>query len=338
VLVFGAGYDATANDADPQGPATEGRGVFVVDAKTGAHIWSISPDAFSPLAGIHKSHSGMIYSIAADLSVINTDLDVQNLADRIYAPDTGGNIWRINISDPDPDNWTFGKLAELSGGTAANKRRFLFAPDVVQFDSTTDSVLIGSGDREHPFDIAIVNRFYMIKDSHAINAVPDPLAPIREGDLLDVTSNTLQDPNASADTLAGIRSDLAAASGWYITLATGEKVVTGATTLGGTTIFATNTPTSVSSPGSCTGPLGTALIYAVDFKDATATLYENADGIFSRAEERVGGGLPPTPIPFATQIGNDYFEGAITGTQVVQPPSSAIGQRYRVFWNLSIDN
>ena len=339
VLVFGAGYDAAANDVEPQGTATMGRGIFIVDAVTGQHIWSVSPNAFLATNGVHRQETGMTFSIAADMAVINSDLDVQNLADRIYAVDLGGNIWRVNISDADPTNWTWGKLASLSGVGAANQRRFLFPPDTVAFDSTTDSVLVGSGDREHPFDTTIANRFYMIKDSHAMTAVPATV--ITESDLVDLTSNTLQDPAASQTTLDQINQDLKDKSGWFIALATGEKTVTGSTTLGGTTIFATNTPTSVSTPGSCTGPLGKALIYAVDFKDATATIDFNLSGSVSqgeRAEERVGGGLPPTPIPFSTQIGSNFYEGAITGTQIVQPPTAPIGQRYRVFWNLSVDN
>jgi len=100
----------------------------------------------------------MIYSIPADLSVISTDIasDADNLADRIYAGDTGGNIWRVNISNPDPANWTVGQLASL-GGTGTNERKFLFAPSVVAFDNSTDSVLIGSGDREQPFDMILTD-------------------------------------------------------------------------------------------------------------------------------------------------------------------------------------
>jgi type IV pilus assembly protein PilY1 len=339
VLIFGAGYDAAANDVEPQGTATMGRGIFIIDATTGQHIWSASPNAFGPTAGVHKQVAGMTFSIAADMAVINSDLDVQNLADRIYAVDLGGNIWRVNISDADPSNWNVGQLAALSASGAANQRRFLFPPDVVAFDSTTDSVLVGSGDREHPFDVTIANRFYMIKDSHAMTALP--ATPITETDLVDLTSNTLQDPSASQATLDTINQALKDKSGWFIALATGEKTVTGSTTLGGTTIFATNTPASVSTPGSCTGPLGKALIYGVDFKDATATIDFNLSGTVTqgeRSEERVGGGLPPTPIPFSTQIGSNFYEGAITGTQIVQPPTAPIGQRYRVFWNLSVDN
>jgi type IV pilus assembly protein PilY1 len=335
VLIFGGGYDSAANDPDIQGTATMGRAIYVVDAIDGTLIWSAGAAASG---GVHINVPGMDFAIPADLAVINSDLDVNGLSDRIYAADTGANIWRANISDPDPANWAVGKLASL-GGSGVDARKFLFAPDVVAFDSTTDSVLVGSGDREKPFDTTIANRYYMIKDSHALTALP--AAVITEANLVDLTSNALQDPATSQTTLDQINSDLAAGSGWFIRLGTGEKTVTGATTLGGTTIFATNTPASVSTPGSCTGSLGLALIYGVDFKNATATIDFNGDGVLSGSErniERTGGGFPPTAIPFATQIGNDYFEGAITGTQVIQPPSSPVGQRYRVFWNLQVDN
>jgi len=163
---------------------------------------------------------------------------------------------------------------------------------------------------------------------------------VDETELCDLTSNSIQAAPGSLAAQADATC-LATSKGWFIRMGTGEKTVTGATTLGGTTIFATNTPASVSTPGTCTGSLGLALIYAVSFKDATATIDFNGDGVLSGTErnvERPGGGFPPTAIPFATQIGDQYFEGAITGTQVVQPPTSPVGQRYRVFWNLSVDN
>ena len=338
VLVFGAGYDAAANDPATQGTATMGRGIYVVDAITGGLIWFTTPEAApaKPGTAIHVQTAGMTFAIPADLAVINTDLDVQNLADRIYAADTGANIWRVNISDLDPANWAVGKVAAL-GGAGADARKFLFAPDSVAFDTTTDSILIGSGDREHPFDTTIANRYYMIKDSHGLTTLPATV--VTEANLCDLTANNIQSgTSAQAD---ADRTCLLTSAGWMIRLGTGEKTVTGATTLGGTTIFATNTPASVSTPGSCTGSLGLALIYGVDFKDATSTIDFNGDGVLSGSErsiERIGGGFPPTAIPFATQIGNNYYEGAITGTQVVQPPSSPVGQRYRVFWNLSVDN
>jgi type IV pilus assembly protein PilY1 len=365
VLVFGAGYDRAANDPETQGTATMGRGIFVVDAKTGERIWHTGPSASSPGAGHYVQSANMLFAIPADLSVINTDLDVQGLADRIYAADTGGNIWRVNISDSNPANWKVYQVARLRTSGAANARKFLFAPDVVQFDTSTDSILIGSGDREHPHDTTILNRYYMIKDPHPLNYFPelsgspgvqDPNSIVTEDMLCNLTGNPIQGSDAAAATFA--RDCLADTTkkGWRLELvgpdpldptnaskfSPGEKTVTGATTLGGTVIFATNTPKqAVLAPGQCTGSLGTALIYAISFRDATATIDFDGSGTVGQSEQftqRVGGGFPPTAIPFATKIGNKWYEGAITGTKVVQPPTSPIGQRYRVFWNLSVDN
>ncbi|TAK44157.1 MAG: hypothetical protein EPO27_13170 [Betaproteobacteria bacterium] len=365
VLVFGAGYDSPANDPETQGTATMGRGIFVVDAVTGERIWHTGPSVASAGSGTYRRTAEMTYAIPADLSVINTDLDVQNLADRIYAADTGGNIWRVNVSDSNPANWTVYKLASLRTAGAENARKFLFAPDVVQFDTTTDSVLIGSGDREHPHETAILNRYYMIKDPHSINNFPelsgspgvqDPASVVTESNLCDLTNNNLQGTDQGL--IDADKACLATSKGWMIRLLgnepppcgadgicsqrPGEKTVTGATTLGGTVIFATNTPVqSTLASGQCTGSLGTALIYAISFRDATATIDFDGNGVVDQGDrfvERVGGGFPPTAIPFTTKIGDKFYEGAITGTKVVQPPTSPIGQRYRVFWNLSVDN
>jgi len=60
------------------------------------------------------------------------------------------------------------EIASLGGTTAPDARKFLGAPDVVlagPTDPAYDTILVGSGDREQPFDTTITNRFYMIKDS-----------------------------------------------------------------------------------------------------------------------------------------------------------------------------
>src|SRR5258708_29931073 len=93
--------------------------------------------------------------------------------DRTYGPHTGGSVWRFDVANADPANWVVNKLAGLSAASgigAANMRKFEFQPDVVYSSTTTtppvkfDAVLLGSGDREHPFDMVTSNRFYMIKD------------------------------------------------------------------------------------------------------------------------------------------------------------------------------
>ena len=353
VLIFGAGYDAAANDPATQGTATMGRGIFVVDANTGTLIWSASPDTVTPPGdAVHVPVTGMTFAIPAGLAVIDSDGDVNAFADRIYAPDTGGNIWRVNIGKTDPNDWTVRKVAALSGSAASQKRRFLNTPDVVKFDDQWDSILIGSGDREHPYDTAVTDRFYMIKDVHArdddllLDIVTDSsdtdVADLGIGNesstLADLTANVLQD--ASNGSYQTTKDTLAAARGWKIlmTQVPGEKVVTSATTLAGTTIFGTSTPPAATTPGQCSSGLGKAFVYAIDFKDATAKLDLDPATPGLERGAAAGLGLPANPAPFVTEIQGKLQEGVIIPPTVIQPSATPVGQRYRVFWNLSVDN
>ena len=344
VLVLTAGYDATANDAATQGTATMGRGVFMIDAITGAPIWHAGKTAVtSPPSGMTSvAVTGMDYAIPADAAVIDSDAD--GYADRLYLADTGGNIWRANISAltsggvPDKAAWTVDKLASL-GGTGSDARKFLFVPDVVAFDgppTTIDSILIGSGDREHPFDVSIQNRFYMIKDSHALTARPATGVVIHESDLFDATNDAIQVGTTVQQTAAALA--LASASGWFVTLGTGEKVVTPSVTLAGSTIFGTNLPEStVSTATSCSSGLGEARIYTVGFKDATSKIDQPVDGVLG-ANDRYstvpGGGLPPPPVAISVEINGKFYEGVGMGPTIITPPGPSIAGRKRVYWNM----
>lgn len=329
VLIFGGGYDAAANDPVTQGTATMGRAIFIVDAETGTLIWrAASTSAPNITTGVNVPVTGMDYAIPADVTVIDSNIDVDKLHDRVYATDTGGNIWRVNISDGDPANWTVGKIAAL-GGTGTNARKFLFGPDVVKLNATTDSVLVGSGDREQPFETAIANRFYMVKDDHDLTAAA-PVTPIAEGDLCPLS---VASPDASACLADPLKK------GWVFELETGEKVVTGALTLAGVTVFSTNTPASQSAPGTCTGSLGRALTYAIKFDTATPGIDWNGDGNYDAfTTEETRGGFLSTAVQFTGTVDGKPVETFIVAPRVYTPSGPAVGQRYRVFWNLSVDN
>ncbi|MBS0450347.1 MAG: pilus assembly protein PilY [Proteobacteria bacterium] len=345
VLIFGLGYDAAAEDPDPinQGTATKGRGVMVVDMLTGNPIWQAGP---SPTGATYNTTvAGMTRDIPAAMAIYDSNRD--GFADRIYAGDTGANIWRINIDDASPNNWTVGKLAAL-GGTGANARKFLYPPDIVPASPTisTDSLLIGSGDREHPFDTTVQNRFYMIKDKHDLlytptTAIVEGQAGLNEGvagKLYDATADLVQ--TGTSASIAAAKTALDAASGWYAVLqASGEKVVGGSTTIAGTVFFGTNSPTPPST--NMCGSLGIARLYGMSFVDGSATIDRNRDGVFNTAdlfEIRAGGGLPPTPTPFSVVIDGKTYQGAITGPHVIPAPGPALGRRYRTYWQRMLDS
>lgn len=315
VLIFGAGYDPENEDPTTATANNKGRGIFVVNARTGVLVK-------------HVIAAGM-GSVPGDVTVVDRDND--GIFDRIYTADTKGNIWRTDINDANPDNWQTYKLAAL-GGTGSSARKFLNKPDVV-FGRTYDAILVGSGDREHPFDTTVVNRFYMIRDSFTglsggliCGTTANP-ATCTETDLEDVTGNPHQ------------TSPLATESkGWYMTLATGEKVVGNAITVFGITFFGTNRPTPP-APGVCSSNLGEAKLYSVGFETGNAARDLNADGVLDgldRSEVVEGGGFLPSPVYARVQEdGEPPIDAVCSGPNCFGPEGKEFGtQRTRTYWRL----
>lgn len=324
VLIMGAGYDAAAQDELPADPDTMGRTVMVVDVETGDLIWT-------------ASHADMDYSFPSGATVINRDFDLNGYADRVYIGDAGGQIWRLDIASTTLADWKVHKLADLGGSVGAGGvRKFLYAPDVVYGD-TYDSILIGSGDREHPFDETVANRFYMIKDGNFVSAankagiVTGPITTLTEADLYDASANLIQVGTDAQRAQA--QTDLQASNGWYISLNTGEKVVGTAVTLSGTVFFNTNQPSTYTAD--CTSNLGIARNYMLSYEDASSTI--NNDGVVGlttsdRSRSVPGGGYPPSPVPVVVEIDGQKYQAVISGTQVAQAPGEKLGARRRSFW------
>ena len=321
VLIMGAGYDSANEDILPRGTVAKGRGIMVIDAVTGALLWTAN----------NSTHSSMIYGFVADMSTIDRDADGK--VDRVYAADTGANIWRLDIDDVSTSNWAVTKLASV-GGAAANDRKFLYVPSVVFGDSSYpyDAVVLGSGDREKPFDTTITNRYYMFKDTSMGKTINGGFTTIIESELYDATTNLIQSGDATAITA------LAAARGWYVTLGVGEKVVGSSVVLAGTAFFGTNQP-SASTPGVCTN-LGTARLYAMSYLNATATLENDGTAGLSITDRSItiaGGGFPPSPVPVLTVINGRPYQTVISGSHTQDTPMPPLGQRYRAYWHTHID-
>jgi type IV pilus assembly protein PilY1 len=270
-------------------------------------------------------------------TVIGTENIIGGYTDRLYATDTGGNIWRVDVADADASKWTASHLAAL-GGTGVVPRKFLHRVDVVYGSDANgkyDAVLIGSGDREHPFDTRVQNRFYMIKDRDVLPTAPaTPQAAVYESDLYDATANCLQ--QCSGSQLADAQAMLLAAKGWYVTLRPGEKAIGAATTVGGSVFFNTNQPSSTA----CASTLGIAREYQVGYADATAVRDLKVDSVLDdndRSVEHAGGGLLPEPVPILVEINDQNYQGVVSGPSVREVDALPIGARLRTHWHKHID-
>jgi type IV pilus assembly protein PilY1 len=323
VLIFGAGYDPTADDPDPAlgtGSRTMGRGVFVVDAHTGAIVNEIRP-------------TKMDYAVPSDITLI--DFDGDGFLDRLYFGDTGGQVWRIDTTlNKDTTTWPVSRIASLGIGDdsglsgSANGRKFLFAPDVVETApfSGVYSIVLTSGDRENPLNgsdrkasvATVVNRLYMLLDGSDRGSTV-----IKESDLEDRTTNsfTAKNPNL----------------GWYITLAKpGEKGTGGIVTLSGTSYIGTNYPVSAGSQ-ECFSNVGNARFYQINFLTGagmgTGADSSGADITAGRFTEIRAGGLPPSPVGTIIQVGdNKYLESVLLGTKSLPVGPAKVGDRFRNYW------
>ncbi|MDT3669281.1 MAG: PilC/PilY family type IV pilus protein [Aromatoleum sp.] len=319
VVIFGAGYDAENEDLSTARVNDKGRGIFIVNGRTGTLVKHIKPDGMG--------------SVPADVTVV--DRDNNGIHDRIYAVDTKGNVWRTDINDTDPAKWETFKIAALASSGAANARKFLNKPDVV-FGKTYDAILVGSGDRENPFDTTVVNRFYMLRDTKVgftgglLCGTIEAPTTCTESDLEDVTGNPHQDSPLTTGS-----------KGWYMTMATGEKIVGNAITVFGTTFFGTNRPTPP-QPGACTSNLGEAKLYSVGFETGNATRDLNADGVIDsndRSEVIEGGGYLPSPVYAPVEINKDNKKEKVDtvciGPNCFGPGGKSYStDRIRTYWRL----
>ena len=316
VLIFGLGYDSVEDNVKPLASSRSmGRGIMIVDAKTGTPLWQAGPNPTG--AQYNLTVNDMTYAIPSEVRLINRSGNADNYAEFIYVGDTGGNVWRVDIRNENPDNWTVDKLASVGGCGADDCRKFLYPPSIV-FGDDYDHVLIGSGDREKPFDKSVENHFYGFRDYHGGTMVT-------VDDLLDVSD--LLDNDAIAEQLAEYK-------GWYIVLEEGEKVVGHALTLGGTSIFHTNLPASPNWDGdtllSCESSLGTAREYYVNFETGGWAAPGDSDQRFATIP---GGGFPPPPVSMTLinpETGLPWTGTA--GLNPISPGQSSFGRRSRTFW------
>jgi type IV pilus assembly protein PilY1 len=304
VVMFGGGYDPAEDDLVP-GTTTMGAAVFILDATTG-----------TVLKEFNSSH-GLTRPIVADLAVVDSDFDGK--IDRAYAMDLGGGVWRIDFETADgktsKDDWTIFKVADLSGGTTTG-RKFFYAPSVVLTKDFT-ALMFGSGDREKPLLQTTKDHFFTVFDRNLDKGKPSTLpTPIAFDKLSPMTPT----PTTLGD-------------GCQMELAAGEKVVNGATTIGGKTHFGTNQPIKEGSTNTCIPHLGTARGYTMPLfcTAPTHTVYP-------------GGGLPPSPIAGTVTItsadgksssnhhfytGGDQACGALCPSD---PKIKITAARKRIYW------
>ena len=248
VAFIGGGYD-TNQDNDPVSLAdTKGRAVYVVDVLDGSVIKRFS----------YAEIPEMTYSIPSDITRIDASDDGK--IDRLYVGDMGGRMWRFDIGDTNPANWT-GKI--IFSGYSGTK--IFYPPDVTMESGNYEMLFFGTGDRENPKETSIVNRLYVVKDKNLSTS-------LTESNLYDVTSGELQATGTTEARKAEIIGYLKSASGWFIqlTVNSGEKCLSPSVVLSRVVYYTTFTPGSGGGSDPCHVGEGAGRVYALQYQTGNA--------------------------------------------------------------------
>ncbi|SHI49510.1 type IV pilus assembly protein PilY1 [Malonomonas rubra DSM 5091] len=314
----GAEGVTSAGTSDPYLPS--GRGIFMIElaslsstdgspdfTNSGDLVWSYTYD----------DDSNMTYSIPSDPLVIDRDSD--GYTDHVYVGDTGGQLWRFNINGSDTTNWTGTRIFTANVSTSSDNGRKIFFKPTATIMGYDTFLYFGTGDREHPLNTAVADRFYVVRDRQK----PSPSAsdhvwdyavdgPLTESKLVDLTEDQLQDSSVSGTVKETLRDKLSYPDytdnpdndtsnsdtyyGWYIKLVNpeiddngdeiqakyGEKVLSVPKVFNNVLYFTTYTPITPSDADDpCAGQLGPSLLYAVtaDTAEAVYNFYEGNDTV-----------------------------------------------------------
>jgi type IV pilus assembly protein PilY1 len=289
VLFFSGGYDTNQDSNTTRQDDAVGNAIYMVDASTGDLLWWASNLAAD------LNIATMTNSIPASISAV--DITGDGFINYLFAADTGGRVFRIDINQTNAGKTNFalgGEIASLAGSDAVNNRRFYNKPNValVKDKQLGDylTIAIGSGYRAHPIlTTDVQNRFYMIKDLNPYEA-PATYASKSEAPLDQATLGEAEiaNPNLlyNASSLMSegeialtpdMQIIMSTGGGWYVEMKTkGEKVLSESTTFSGAVIFTSFAPSL--DGGRCGADTGTSRTYALSQKLAMATVDLNGDG------------------------------------------------------------
>ncbi|CDM41974.1 pilus assembly protein [Ectopseudomonas oleovorans] len=247
-----------------------------------AKIWVLDAANGSVLRTITLNTTG-------DLgSPLLTDLDGDQVADRLYVGDTKGNLWRINLSDGNASNWST-PSAPFFVATDGSTRQPITAPLASTFNEKGQHmVLFGTGSYMNVGDNEIsdsppMQSFYAIIDDGTTVTRSQLLA---QEILSEVQANNFQGRALSNNNLTNQK-------GWYLDLAwkasrggagaKGERVISKATLRSDRVIFTSMTP----SRDPCKAG-GTSWVMALNLSSGSRLNYTyfdtNNDGSLSEAD------------------------------------------------------
>jgi type IV pilus assembly protein PilY1 len=291
VAIFGAGYleqgdpsmpQFLTNPSDPAWSAAS-KGIFMVSLTDGSVLARASFDPADP------ELANMVFSFPSDPAVL--DLDFDGFADVVYIGDTGGQLWKWDISAVGQRaansrvplaTWPAGRLFQAPQASNGHYRSFFYAPSAAYWQG--DLVLgIGTGERTnllYPSTAVDRNHYYVIKDPTPVGTGAIPTTPFQLTDLTPITG-LANDPDATDQ-------------GYYIEAGANEKFITDTLAFGGFFITASFVPDLNGSTPLCSAR-GDAALWIFSIADGTGFFADPSTPPAMARRLNAGAGMPASP-------------------------------------------
>jgi type IV pilus assembly protein PilY1 len=326
VVVIGGGYDTVHDTAGH--PATDdgtGAGIHFLDLKTGVRLWRAGQDTGADLT-LDVTGRAMNRAIPNEVRVI--DLNGDGLADRMYASDIAGQVWRFDITNgQSPSTLVAGGIIARVGAeglatpAAADTRRFYNAPDASLFLDKIQNrrfiaVSIGTGYRAHPFDLSAADRFYSFRDGDVFKKLTQS-----EYDTYNIATD------ANFVEVSGTKQSILSSSdrGWKFTLPGNQKILADSITFNNEVFFVAFSPDS-NAAAACSTGRGTNYLYRVSVVNGDPvvnnlnTLLPGTEDLARRSTLQQGGIAPSPTILFPSPDST-----SCTGAACSPPPIGCVG-------------
>jgi type IV pilus assembly protein PilY1 len=252
LLFVGNGYDST----------NEKPFLYALNPQTGVTLTKVDLCAAVPTACNLSVANGL-----STATVVNTSGQSTASANMVYAGDLQGNLWRIDISDPVPTNWTVSVILQARD-SLGNPQPITTPPTVTlnprypQLAGTM--VFVGTGQLLGIPDLANtkVQSIYGVYDPPGGYATPLTRSSLVQQFL---TSATIGGVNVATVTNNAV--SIPTTKGWFIdlTLNPGERVVNPPQLKSGTIIVTSTVP----APNSCSQG-GLSFSYFINFATGSA--------------------------------------------------------------------
>jgi len=181
VIIPGGFADNPLNNGDLKGKA-----VMIFDAWNGELLWILTYNPSTDEQNhdhLYSSDNDLNYAIPSAITAI--DKDNNRYIDTIYFGNTGGNLFKIDISNPDPTNWSLKTIFRLN-----SLKQPIYLPPVITYDNCYNLlVAFGTGDRNNPKSPDKGSFYVIIDDNTFPTLTPSDLKQFSwSGDTLPETS------------------------------------------------------------------------------------------------------------------------------------------------------